>query len=225
MHACFHTGGRSRRRSGFSDRPARDGPLDSIIQAAGRCNRGGKLDQPGQVVVFDPAEGGVPPGTYRIAWQNTLPLIRNLQSQGPDPDLHDPEIYRAFYECVFDSVETDEKSIQKYRKELDFPHVARTFRMIEQDSMPVVVPYGSESQQSACKEWVGMLRKGVPTGRSIVRELQPYTVSLYWDALKNAADRGIVHPVTDYLYEWQGPYDPQTGLILDDTADPGTFVL
>jgi len=201
------------------------GPLDSIIQAAGRCNRGGKLDQPGQVVVFDPAEGSFPPGTYRIAWQNTLPLIRNGESQGSDPDLHDPEIYRAFYKCVFDSVETDKKDIQKYRKELDFPHVARTFRMIEQDSMPVVVPYGSESQQSACKEWVGMLRKGVPTGRSIVRELQPYTVSLYWDALKNAADRGIVHPVTDYLYEWQGPYDPQTGLILDDTADPGTFVL
>ena len=38
--------------------------LDSIAQAAGRCNREGRLPRPGRLIVYTPEEG-VPPGPFR----------------------------------------------------------------------------------------------------------------------------------------------------------------
>jgi CRISPR-associated endonuclease/helicase Cas3 len=61
-------------------------PLDRIVQAAGRCNREGKLPA-GQVIVFEPEDGGLPPGPYRTGTQTTLALLQSL-----DIDLHDCDL-------------------------------------------------------------------------------------------------------------------------------------
>jgi CRISPR-associated endonuclease/helicase Cas3 len=42
------------------------GPLDGIIQAAGRCNREGRLDR-GRVTVLRTEGERTPPGAYRTA--------------------------------------------------------------------------------------------------------------------------------------------------------------
>jgi CRISPR-associated endonuclease/helicase Cas3 len=51
-------------------------PLDSIIQAAGRCNREGRLPQKGRVVVFEPEGGGIPHGAYRTGADVSRSLLR-----------------------------------------------------------------------------------------------------------------------------------------------------
>ena len=43
------------------------GPLDSVAQAAGRCNREGRLPSPGIVTVFRPEDDSMPGGVYRRA--------------------------------------------------------------------------------------------------------------------------------------------------------------
>lgn len=61
------------------------GPLDAVIQAAGRCNREGKLRR-GRTVVFEPepTESGIPAGAYKMG----AGLTASLLARGAD--LHDP---------------------------------------------------------------------------------------------------------------------------------------
>ena len=44
------------------------GPMDSIIQAAGRCNRNGQLPDKGRVIVFQPDVSTLPSGTYQNSY-------------------------------------------------------------------------------------------------------------------------------------------------------------
>ena len=95
------------------------GPLDSIIQAAGRCNRNGRLDE-GRVVVFDTAEASAPPfGSYRTATGITKAMLNS----GPiDPD--DPEVVAGYFRWLYQGVDTDAEHVQTYRSALDYPEVA-----------------------------------------------------------------------------------------------------
>ena len=78
------------------------GPLDSIIQAAGRCNRAGRLDS-GRVVVFQPENGAASPfGSYRLATDTTSGML-NAGSL----DLDDPETVSEFFRRLYQFVDSD----------------------------------------------------------------------------------------------------------------------
>ena len=102
------------------------GPLDSIIQAAGRCNRAGRMDA-GRVVVFQPKEGSAPPlGSYKLATDTTLRML----NAGP-LDLDNPETVTEFFRGVYQFADHDAKGIQEKRRSFDYPEVASRFRMID----------------------------------------------------------------------------------------------
>ena len=123
------------------------GPLDSIIQAGGRCNREGKLPldssgtPSGRVVVFElDGERNTPPEFYAFATEQTRELLNKI---GPDPDrlAVDPSLYPAYHETLIAWKPTDVKSIQDARAKLDFETVAEKFRIIDQTGETVVIPY------------------------------------------------------------------------------------
>jgi CRISPR-associated endonuclease/helicase Cas3 len=190
------------------------GPMDRIVQAAGRCNREGRLAA-GRVVVFDPAEGSAPMGAYRTG----LDIARAMLAQGHD--LHDPETYERYFRLLFQAVELDREGIQGLREALDYPEVARRFRLIDDDGAPAVVrPPGHEA---AVDRLLSAVRTAADTPRWALRRLQRYVVNLHSRQVAAYEARGLLRAVAPGLWEWQGGYDRVRGLT-DTALDPDLLV-
>lgn len=181
------------------------GPLDSIIQAAGRCNREGALDT-GHVTVFEPANGGTPPGAYRTGRD----IARQLFRHEADLDLHDPAWPRRYFERLYDSRNLDAADVQSLRAEFQFETVADRYRLIEDDTTPVVVDDGDG--WSILNDVVTTFEHAGFVHRDGWRRLQPYTVSLYEHALEEAIQQGHAREIAPDLdlWRWDGGYDSGT---------------
>jgi len=189
------------------------GPLDRIVQAAGRCNRSGKPEL-GQVVIFQPAEGGVPRGSYRIGFDQATVV---LDREGPDR-LHDPSIYREYFQRVFSVADLDKKKIQDARLDYDYPKVAEEYRFM-QETISVVVSYkgANGAEEALLAEW-----KEAPT-REAWRRLQPFLVNLYRYEVDRLTASGWLAEARPGLYKWWGKYDEVKGLA-GEALDPADLI-
>ena len=197
------------------------GPLDSIIQSAGRCNRAGRLDS-GRVVVFQPENGAASPfGSYRLATDTT----RGMLNAG-SLDLDDPETVSEFFRRLYQFVDSDVEGIQALRRHFDYPEVAARFRMIEDDAVVAVVTgYGTTAERSRIAEAINRLRGGAAANRFIMRGLQPWTVQIYRNQAAPMIRSGLLAEVIPGLYEWRGDYDPITGIGGITTLEPDRLIV
>ncbi len=193
-----------------------EAPLDSIIQAAGRCNREGLLKIPGRVVVFRPPNETSPPGVYRSG-RDIARVVREL----PGFDPHDPEAMRRYFELLFGTaVDTDAKKVQQARKNLDFPAVADRFRMIDDDACDVIVDY-PESDATNIDRLVEQLRARERPARAILRDLQPHMVSIYQSEYERRLRDGFIEELLPGVGRWPRGYYHSVRGITD--ADPDTI--
>jgi CRISPR-associated endonuclease/helicase Cas3 len=182
------------------------GPLDSIVQAAGRCNREGRLQQ-GTVIIFEPKEGSLPPGPYRIGTATT----KGFLAEGP-LDSTDLSLYRRYFERYYRRVNRDEPQVQAVRRLLDYPAIASRFRMIQEETFPVVVPYQHPEKPTEQADLLCELQQRQSSPREILRRLQPYMVNVRAHHLTRLCDLKLVEEILPGLMVWQGTYDDLYGL-------------
>jgi CRISPR-associated endonuclease/helicase Cas3 len=205
------------------------GPLDRIVQAAGRCNREGNLDQ-GRVVIFEPAEGSKPPkGEYSKA----IGKVRELfQAQDfTEAKLHEPDIFWQYFQDLYALIDTDQKfklnndgetTIQQLRRDWCFRDVGENFKLIEDNTTPIVIQYDNEVKN----------RLNAIKYRGIWSEdrafLQPYIINIPNRVFQKLEHKEEVKPGLN-LWKWVGNYDPIRGFPLAEedqeiVHDPGFLI-
>ena len=193
------------------------GPLDRIVQAAGRCNREGRMDEPGRVVVFKPEEGKVPRGEYAAGFGEAEIMLRR-----PDLDLHDPAIFREYFRRLYQDVPTDKEEIQKYRKALDYPEVAARYRLVPDASVPVIVRYdGGDKRRGAVLDRLLDRIRHVGIWSGDHRRLQPYIVSMFEREFEKR--KGYTEEIAEGVFLWSGGYDDLRGI--EDVSDDPTYLV
>ena len=147
--------------------------LDSIAQAAGRCNREGKKDL-GDVYVFNS------PDTYQPAeLQRSIAISNELIDEESDDLLSSNVILKYFQKLYWitpdnlDGKEIMKKiNIKKNEYELAFDDIAKDFKMIDDSQESIIIPYNDEA-----KKHIQILTDSEYPNKSS-RYLQPYVVQI-----------------------------------------------
>lgn len=145
-------------------------PLDSIIQAAGRCNRNGKLHR-GQVIVFEPDDKR----PYPDAWyQNAASIVAELLSSG-SLDISDPGDINRYYKRLFSDA-MDKPELTAAIQSRDYQKVGEQYRLIPDAGEKVIVPYsGLYTEYVQLKE--ELLEHGITPG--LMKRAAPLTITVF----------------------------------------------
>lgn len=208
-------------------------PLDAIAQAAGRCNREGRLKDAlgntkmGEVYVFDPEEAAdrrkrFPTFTYFQAATVTSIMLKAAGDGGLD--IHDPQTFRDYYRRLYDISQPEKLKgeLDEAINAADFPKVAQQYRLINEDTIMVLVPYEKQIEEyRALRDELDA--KGLSA--NWMRRAQRLSVALYRPKLDHPA-WGVLIPaklarggVSDEWYVIEGAryYDERLGLKLPDS--------
>jgi len=149
--------------------------IDSIVQAAGRCNREGKLER-GQVFVFEPEDGYPSPRVL----QRNAEIARRIMAEHTDP--LSPDAVNAYFKALYwsSSAELDSRSIMNRiwegGNQLDYPFadIAADFQLIDDFTKPLILGSGPWGMDADAER----LLHHSPRAGAIARALQRYTIGV-----------------------------------------------
>ncbi|MCQ4085964.1 CRISPR-associated helicase Cas3' [Saccharibacillus sp. JS10] len=210
--------------------------IDSIAQAAGRCNRNGRLMRDGEailgvVTVFE-TEKGLPDGWMSLSGSVARKLLVKFEERGQSP-LSIEAVHEYFEDLFFYSQHenhdpTDTKGILKMieenAKEMQFPFktVAKEFQLIDSQMQTVLIPYVDEEEgrealekgedpdapyyRGHAAQLLDKLKTEVLSTRTIMRALQPYTVQLYPHEFNEYQRNGELNQIREGVFALARPY-------------------
>jgi CRISPR-associated endonuclease/helicase Cas3 len=175
--------------------------LESLAQSAGRCNREG-LRAIGEFRVFKPRTD--PPVLLRLH-RDIAEIMLQLDS---NLDITLPATFRDYYDRLYSHTSLDVHGIQALREELRFEDTAAKFRMIDDATETVFIPYGAQGRKA-----VDALRYSGPS-RDRFRALQPFGVAVYPNDLRKLEAAGAIELLHESAYVLVSDfhYDAEAGL-------------
>lgn len=192
--------------------------LDSIAQAAGRCNREGQLKScsgaeiKGRVVVFIPPKSPTK-GLLLYGEQATKSVLH-----GHDGDVLSHTLFEAYFQHYFAQEDPDKHNITPLLVKdarqgiVQFRSTEQRFRLIDDSSQTVLVPYGDDGFK-----WLDMLRNIGPE-RYLMRKLQRFTVNVYDYEFENLKRIGAIEDIHSGIWGLciSNGYDEILGLLHAD---------
>ena len=195
--------------------------LDSVAQAAGRCNREGKRSSENSFVwIFAPEEQWKAPPELA-----TQAAVMRLTADEFSDDLLSTQAVAAYFAELYQlkGSELDNKKILKMHNDtgqsLDFPFqtIADKFRMIESHMQPLIIPFDVEAENL-----ISSLHHADHIG-GLLRKLQPYTVQIPEKALAALYKAERIEPINEQNFGKQfytliglDLYDDVAGLSWED---------
>ncbi len=216
--------------------------LDSIVQAAGRCNRNG-LDSSGVVHIVNPLNedlGRLP--EIKEGRDQSLRILGEVEREAAfDGDLLGPAVMERYFEYFFFN-RSGEMAYQIKSEEAErddtllnilscnpkntgstgkvpalrqsFATAGRLFEVIDGHARGIIVPYGQGRTiiNSLCRQ------NDPATQRRLLRQAQLYTVNVFPEMMRKLYDQHAVHEIrkdSGVFYLTDGYYDNNFGLSVE----------
>jgi len=191
--------------------------IDSVAQAAGRCNREGKLPA-GDVFIFKSTE----PHGKATSWQSLVAEIGEITLAGSNDPLSlrtVAEYFQRLYHYKADRG-LDEKEILQQLEEragefaFPFEEIADKFQIIEEGTKDVIIPFDDHARST-----IDRLRTAEFPWR-FVRDLQGYSISIYPNEFREMERMNRIETIADRFYVLRSceDYSDDTGLKLRQNA-------
>lgn len=214
--------------------------MDSIAQAAGRCNREGSIKDLGVVYVFSPPSR-IPPGLLRKGADATKSLFEEY-----DYDIEfSPEIFREYFTKYFSLIKDFDKPCFETMMEIknneeagkgqvdgifQFRTLSDNYHLIDNSyQLSVIIRYKS---LKTGKDNSVLINKLIAAGpdRKLLRALGRYSVNLPLKEISELVKKGrLIRPFDDADIYIQAPndeslYQPGLGLVADSLDSFGTYI-
>ncbi|MFW6039390.1 MAG: CRISPR-associated helicase/endonuclease Cas3, partial [bacterium] len=205
--------------------------LDAIAQAAGRCNREGRLDTPGRVVIFEPdPQQHRTPAFVRPAIDDAREV---LVEHADDPLA--PEAQRAYFRLHYWKRGRDDHTgwdqppgaapgdrdagvlacFKDNGEYLQFRQAAARYRLIADEQYPVLIPYGRRGHALIQQ----LQHMSDPPGREFNRRLQRLIVTVHEHIANELLENRVLLPPEQthgrFVLGNTAAYDRRLGLRLD----------
>ena len=190
--------------------------LDSILQAAGRCNREGKYGICSTYVFSLGKEHQLPPGF--ITQTNNARI-----GMGKQHDWFSPEAMTSYFKQLHARIDNfDEKQIQKllYKPECEFEEAAHQFHLIDDQAVSVIINWN---------ESIDFYQQLITQGPSysLMKKLAQYSVNIRERDFNKLQSIGAIDEPFENIYVITNPcfYQSDTGLTINNQWLEETYII
>ncbi len=211
--------------------------LDSIAQAAGRCNRNGKQKK-GDVFVLNPAEENV--GMLKDI-KAGIAASNRIFTEFSEEDLLKPKAMSQYFQYYFygrhkemtypakrdqsilNLLSSNQRNINKtpFVLRQSFMTAAKQFKAIDAPMHSVIVPFNDEAQSIITELCALDMRFDAKSYSSLLKAAQKYSVNIFPNVWQKLTDQQAMYPIAQdeaVFYLSEEFYSQDFGLSLEVTT-------